>query len=217
MRIRDHIRNISGRLLSSKDLHNLRHELTAGKELPEEERLLRVLETLLTDDVSSSVILTVDSGGELEMIYLQTSAMKKSMLKFPEVILMDSTYRCNNRKMPLSSIMVMDGNGRGQIVAHALLKNERQETLKSFLSTFHELNATAIQAKVFLVDKDFNEMAVLRSLWPESEIFLCLWHVLRAFKSRISCMSEPQDKKDDIRKICQGIAYARTEEHYTVL
>ena len=134
------------------------------------------------------------------MIYLQTSAMTKSMLKFPEVILMDSTYRCKNRKMPLSLIMVMDGNGRGQIVAHALLKNERQETLKSFLSTFQELNATAIQAKVFLVEKDFNEMAVLGSLWPESEIFLCLWHVLRAFKSKISCLSEPKTKKTTLRR-----------------
>ena len=70
-----HIRNISGHLLSSKDPHNLRHEIKDGRELPEVERLL---ETLLSEDVPSSVILTADSG-KLEMIYLQT-AMKKCML-----------------------------------------------------------------------------------------------------------------------------------------
>ena len=62
-------------MLSSKDPHNLRYEMKDGRELPEGERLL---ETLLNEDVSSSVILTVDSG-KLEMIYLQT-AMKKCML-----------------------------------------------------------------------------------------------------------------------------------------
>ena len=113
--------------------------------------------------------------------------------------------------------MVTDGNGRGQIIAHALLKTDRQETIKSFVSIFQELNVTAFNAKVFLVDNYLNEMAVLRSLWPESKILLCPWHVRRAFKSNISSLSLSQDKKDEIRKICEGIAYARTEEHYSIL
>ena len=83
---------------------------STGRYLTMEEE--RRLEMLLSEDVPSSVILTLDSG-ELEIIYLQTTAMKKC------AILMHSTYLCNNRKMPLSSIMVMDGNGRGQMIAHA--------------------------------------------------------------------------------------------------
>ena len=90
------------------------YEIVAGamdwEELPEDSEE-RLLETLLSEDVSSSVILTVDSE-ELEIIYLQTTAMKKPMLKFPEVVLMHSTYRCNNHDMPLRSIMVMDANGQ---------------------------------------------------------------------------------------------------------
>ena len=204
-------------MLTTKDLHNLRLEVREGKEVTEEERLLRVLENFLGEDRSSSVILTVDNTGELEMIYIQTTAMKKSMAKFPEVLILDSTYRCNNRKMPLSSIMAMDGNGKGQIVAHALLKNERQETLRSFLNTFKTENQTSSQTNVFLVDKDFNEMAVLKSLWPDANIFLCLWHVLRAFKVKISSLSLSLEMKDDLRKLCQEIAYARSEEQYSSL
>ena len=49
-----------------------------GRELLEEERLLQ---TLLSEDVPSSVILTVDSG-KLERIYSQTTATKKCMLSF---------------------------------------------------------------------------------------------------------------------------------------
>ena len=102
--------------------------------------------TLLSEDVSSSAILTLDSG-ELEIIYLQTTTMKKCMLKFHKAILIDSTNRCSNRKIPLSSIMVMDGNGRSH--------------------RFKDVNA-----KVFLIDKDLNDMAVLRSFWPDTRIRL---------------------------------------------
>ena len=101
--------------------------------------------------------------------------------------------------------MVTDGNGRGQIIAHALLKSDRQETIKSFLSIFQELNVTAFNAKVFLVDNYLNEMAVLRSLRPESKILLCPWHVRRAFKSNISSLSLPQEKNDEIRKIIRDM------------
>ena len=98
--------------------------------------------------------------------------MKQTARNFPEVLFMDSTYRCNNRKMPLSTMMAMDGNGAGQVVDYALLRNECQETLRLFLSKFKELNSATTQTKLFIVDKDFNEMAVLRELWPDAEVFL---------------------------------------------
>ena len=73
----------------------------------EEERAVN----FVSEDVSSSFNLTVDSG-KLEIIYLHTIVMNNSMLKFPEVILMDSTYRCNNHNMPLRSITVIDAKGQ---------------------------------------------------------------------------------------------------------
>ena len=94
--------------------------------------------------------------------------MKETARNFPEVLLMDSTHHCNNRKMPLSTVMAMGGNGAGQVVAHALLRNERQETLRLFLSKFKELNSATTQTKLFIVDKDFNKMAVLSELWPDA-------------------------------------------------
>ena len=163
---RRRMKSKSERVLTTTDLHNLRVDVREGKQVRDEERLLRVLEDVQGEDKSSSVMLTVDNSGQLEMICIQTTAMKKSMV----VLIVDSTNRCNNRRMPLSSIMVMDGNSKGQI-AHALLWNERQ-TLWSFLNTFTTENQTVSQSKIFLVDKDVNEMAVLKSLWPDANIFL---------------------------------------------
>ena len=106
-----------------------------------EDELLKVLENCIWNDPACTVSLIFHEDDELELLYIQTSRMKETAQNFPEVLLMDSTYRCNNRKMPLSTMMAMDGNGAGQVVAYALLRNERQETLRLFLSKFKALNS----------------------------------------------------------------------------
>ena len=110
--------------------------------------------------------------------------------------------------------MDMDGNGAGQVVAHALLRNEHQETLHLFLSKLKELNSATIQTKLFIVDKDFNEMAVLRELWPDAEVFLCLFHVLKSLKQRIAILAISQEKKEELKNLCQDLVDSRTEDSY---
>lgn len=127
------------KLLTSKDVHNLRQ--VASSSGTTEDELLKVLENCIWNDPACTVSLIFHEDDELELLYIQTSRMKETAQNFPEVLLMDSTYRCNNRKMPLSTMMAMDGNSAGQVVAYALLRNERQETLRLFLSKFKALNS----------------------------------------------------------------------------
>ena len=180
-RVRDHLKLMSGKqTATSKDVHNL-CQVASSSDTTEDE-LLKVLENCIGNDPTCTVSLIINEDDELELLYIQTSRMKQTARNFPGVLLMDSTYRCNNRKVPLSTMMAMDGNGDGQVVAYALLRNERQETLRLFLSNFKELNSATTQTKLFIVDKDFIEVAVLRELWPDAEVFLCLFHILKSLK-----------------------------------
>jgi len=99
-------------------------------------------------------------------------------------------------------------------VAYALLRNERQETLRLFLSNFKELNSSTTQTKLFIVDKDFSEVAVLRELWPDTEVFLCLFHVLKSLKQRIASLAISQEKKEELKNLCQDLVDSRTEDSY---
>ena len=157
----------------------------------------------------------VDDDEELELLYIQSRRMKKLCATYPEVLIMDSTYQVNNRKLPLSSILVMDGNGEGRVVAHAILKNDRQETLRHFLVQFKEHNPCVQDSRVFLVDKDFNETVLLKEIWSEAQVFLCLFHVLKALKVRISQLPLPQSSKDTLRQLAQKVVYSHSEEQYS--
>ena len=107
--VRNHLKLLSGKLLTSKDVHNL-CQVASSSDTTEDE-LLKVLENCIGNDPTYTVSLIINEDDELELLYIQTSRMKETARNFPGVLLMDSTYRCNNRKMPLSTMMAMDGNG----------------------------------------------------------------------------------------------------------
>ena len=107
--VRNHLKLLSGKLLTSKDVHNL-CQVASSSDTTEDE-LLKVLENCIGNDPTYTVSLIINEDDELELLYIQTSRMKETDRNFPGVLLMDSTYRCNNRKMPLSTMMAMDGNG----------------------------------------------------------------------------------------------------------
>ncbi|KAJ0404544.1 hypothetical protein ATCC90586_003076 [Pythium insidiosum] len=55
--------------------------------------------------------------------------MRKMFDHFPEVSLIDATHHTNNCHYKLFSFMVHDALGKGQHVQHALIRDEKAETL----------------------------------------------------------------------------------------
>ena len=53
----------------------------------------------------------------LLLAYLfQDNPMKSVFSLYPEVLLVDATYKLTNLRMPVYLMMSIDGNGRGEIV-----------------------------------------------------------------------------------------------------
>jgi hypothetical protein len=66
--------------------------------------------------------------------------MRSAFEHYPEVILVDSTYKTNNLRMPLYFIISVDGQGQSEIVAVFLLTHE-EESLLSTSFLLHELTS----------------------------------------------------------------------------
>ena len=138
--------------------------------------------------------------------------MKDAASRFHQVIIAGTTYKINNKGMPLSSLMVIDGNGNGQLAAQAILSNEKKETLQCFMKTFQDLNPACKHTSVFVVDKDFNEMSIIKDLWSNASIHTCLFHFLKALHLQIYRTTGSYDAKKRLVQICQQLAFAHTEE-----
>ena len=109
--------------------------------------------------------------------------------------------------------MVKDGNGNGQTVGQALLVHEKRESLEAFFTAFYG-SVAASCVRTILVDKDFTEISVLRSLWPDAEILLCRFHVLKALRQHIANSNMPSSVAENVKDVLQKLVHAPTEERY---
>ncbi|KAK3910465.1 Protein FAR1-RELATED SEQUENCE 5 [Frankliniella fusca] len=105
-----------------------------------------------------------DAGLHIET---DSTSDRENLTKFPEVLLMDTTYMINENRMPVSVIDVMDGEGEGLVVGYAFLSNESRDTLCSMLR--------------YCV-KDFSEIAAIKEVLPNVAVHICRFTLKRTLK-----------------------------------
>jgi len=108
-----------------------------------------------------------------------------------EVVMLDATYKVNNIRMPLFSMAVVDRDGHGQPVAHALLAREDEEHIKMFIGDVTQWQPQ-IATSTFITDKDFAEINAVKNMFPDVKVFLCHFHVMKAFVEEINKQSPPE-------------------------
>lgn len=143
--------------------------------------------------------------------------MKKKFDQFPELVLVDATYKLNDMRMPVFLQLVIDGNGESEIVAVFVVVSEDGETLTALLEVFQKHNPAWQKTKTILTDKDLTERAVYGRLFPSAKLQLCLFHVLKTMRREIHCekMNIRLEQKNVCLEIIQKLAYSFSEEEYS--
>ena len=66
--------------------------------------------------VGAIVEILKDSEDILQALYFQTEVWQSIYSKFPELLMIDATYKLNNLIMPLYILMVVDGNEETEVI-----------------------------------------------------------------------------------------------------
>ena len=66
--------------------------------------------------------------------------MKAKFSSFPELLLIDATYKLNNLQMPVFLQLVIDGNGESEVISVFLITSEDGETILGLLDIFKRHN-----------------------------------------------------------------------------
>lgn len=146
----------------------------------------------------------------------QDRIMKSVFGLYPEVILVDATYKLINLRMPLYLMMCIDGNGQGEIVLMYLTTTETEEAITKMVRAFKNINPQWEHTKVVISDKDFTERAVFQKEFPNAALHICLFHVLRTFRREVTTdkMSIRPGERDHVLEIISNLAYSRSESEY---
>ncbi|POM74259.1 Hypothetical protein PHPALM_8812 [Phytophthora palmivora] len=172
------------------DIHNLIAKLKrddkAGTTVSD--RLAETLDRFCEKDSFAAAHVCMDrQGGKpvARCITLQSSHMRSLFSSFPEVLLVDATHDTNSERYKLFSFMVHDSHGRGQHVQHALMTDERAESMRLAILQFKRCNPACPAVTCIVVDKDFTEIGVFRSEFPDARVLLYQFHAIRYIQDRI--------------------------------
>ena len=151
----------------------------------------------------------------LSSVYFQTQSWKKTYARYPELILIDATYKLNNLRMPLYIMLIVDGNGESEIVALWLVVNEDKPTIGHLMDVFVKHNDTS-NTRCIMADKDFTERNVFAEKIPNATLMICLFHTLRTFRREITTekVGINAAQRITVLEILSRLVYARNEEEY---
>ena len=166
--------------------------------------------------IDKTIEIITDDDNVLRSIYYQDNTMKAKFSSFPELLLIDATYKLNILNLAVFLQLIVDGNGESEIVSVFLLTSEDGQTISGLLDIFKRHNPAWNKIQTVLSDKDFTERAVYKQHYPQVSLQLCLFHVLRTMKREVSTqkMSITLEQKNFALEIIQKLAYAANIDEY---
>lgn len=172
------------------------------------------LNELVAQDPGACAHLEYDRESKAcDFILIQTSAMRAAVQKFPEVLLMDSTYKINKNEMPVVVIQVMDGEGVGQTVAYGIVARETKQNLSNLLLHFVEVSGGEVvveKTQCAVVDKDFAEIGAIRAVLPNAKVHICSVHTERNMKKAAKGDPNKEEALTSFRKML----YAEDDQEF---
>ncbi|KAM7303421.1 uncharacterized protein ISCGN_013379, partial [Ixodes scapularis] len=195
----------------AKDLYNLRQETYRQDEA--NMLLKEVSQCKMTYD--ANVLIITDENKELQILFVQTPHMQQAFDCFPEVLLLDATYRTNKLRMPFFVLMVQDGAGCSHVVAYAFVSSEQQHVVTRLLELFVQENPATANTKVVVVDKDFTEINAVRTTFPSTPaVQLCQFHEFKAFRAAVGQLAKSSDERERLSSCFGEMLHAPTPDKF---
>jgi zinc finger SWIM domain-containing protein 3 len=89
--------------------------------------------------------------------FTKDQGMRKMFHSYPEILLVDATYKLNDLCLPLYVMLAIDGNGESEIVGLMLAADEQCETVRQMVIFFKNHNPKWEQINCIMADKDMTE------------------------------------------------------------
>lgn len=206
-----------GRPIALKSIHNVQNKLKRTIEhlIDEQTELEKLLENM-NKIPNARIKVAVNENNELLGILFQDQRMARIYEKYPELLLVDATYKLNNRRIPLFILLVVDGNGESEIACLWFIKSESKECISPMIDAFKELNASWAKTKVIISDKDLSERVVFAEKFNGIPIQICLFHALRNFNREVTTAKRAitTTQREAVLDILVKMAYSRCSLEY---
>ncbi len=173
--------NGQGQALVMKDIYNARERIrnaALGGRTP----IQALVEQLREDDFVWDV--KTDDHGHVTHLFFAHRESLALYHSYPEVLLIDCTYKTNRYHLPLCNIVGITGLNTSFFLAFAFLKQERGEDYQWVLEKLATSVENFMAPGVVVTDRDLGLMNALSAVFPQAVHVLCKWHIRKNVEAR---------------------------------
>lgn len=205
----------TGKKVTLKDLANLK-QLTKSTVSSND---LKDVVDFLKGKLGSCVEVVVGDDDSFQGVFYQDMYMKTVFEKYPEIILVDATYKLLELRLPVYVMMGIDGDGQSEIIALFILGEETKVVVKKIVEIFKKHNPNWVRTTAIMSDKDFNEREAFSGSFPQARLLICLYHTFRTFRREVTCekMGITSEERFRCLEIIQKMAYSKTPIEFETL
>ncbi|XP_033105741.1 uncharacterized protein LOC117108012 [Anneissia japonica] len=156
-----------------------------------------------------------DGNGNTFMFCSQTKQQKQLLQLYGDLVVLDATYRTIGYSIPLYFLCVQT-NVACQIVGMFVVHQEAEQNIVEALNIFKSWNPDW-PVKYFMSDFGENEETALKTVFPDSKLFLTDYHRERRWEYWGKCSSNGmRDCREVMMTMLRRIADAGTTSDYLV-
>ncbi|PFX12216.1 Zinc finger SWIM domain-containing protein 1 [Stylophora pistillata] len=173
---------------------------------------LEELETATKMYEDSHFYVVVDEDNNFKGLFYQDAHMRNIYSHFPEILLVATTYKLLDLRMPVYLLICIDGNGLSEVVAMFIVSEETREVIKATVELFKKHNPSWDKTKVVMSDKDFTERDVFKACFRAASLNICLNHTMRSFRREMTCekMGITSAERLRVLELLSSLAYFKS-------
>ena len=117
--ILQHVREMTGTVVTLRDIHNadLKGKTVAVSDI-----------NTLVNELRKNSSAAIDESNCMKAVSYRDANMITNQRNYPEILLLNATYKLNDLRMPLCVLMCIDGNCESPVAALSLLPQRRPES-----------------------------------------------------------------------------------------
>jgi hypothetical protein len=167
------IRQSTDHSLIAQDVYNTRKELK-WENLHNKTPIEALLETLEQD--TYTFYYKTDLISRITHLFFAYSKSIELLNHFPEVILLDCTYKTNRFKLPLLNIVGTTCLNTTFYIAFCFIRHEDEKGFTWALSQLQSFYCNT-GPQVLIMDRDMAQLKAARVVFPKIPRMLCIWHI----------------------------------------
>jgi histone-lysine N-methyltransferase SETD2 len=133
---------------------------------------------------------------------------------FPQVLIMDCTYKTNRYRLPLLEIVGVTSTNLTFSVALAYLEGESEGNYTWALSRLKTILEDGWVPSIIVTDRELALMNAIERVFPTTRHMLCRWHINRNVLKKSKPSFETKEKWDKFMIEWNMLVHSNTEDEY---